>query len=97
MCLAFTLFGYWLAGLNNNSSATFYFIFMLFSALYVSDAFVMTIAALIPWYLIGTAVASAGYGLFVLLSGYFTLKKNLPAGWEVGCWLIHIVRFIAVG
>lgn len=47
------------------------------------------IAAVIPYYLIGIAIAAAMFGVFMVLNGYFIKKSNIPRGW---IWM-HYLAF----
>jgi len=82
IALSYSLIMYWMVDLNySDAGIYFYFLFALFTALYVSESLVVTIAAIIPWYLIGIAIAAASYGLFMILNGYFVKATNIPRGW----------------
>jgi ABC-type multidrug transport system permease subunit len=82
MALSYTIFAYWLVDFRSGAEAFFYFLLDLWISLYMAESLVMVVASIVPWYLIGIAVTAATYGMFLLVNGYFILKKNIPEGWE---------------
>jgi ABC-type multidrug transport system permease subunit len=89
MSLSFTLIAYWMIDLNDKTDHFWYFMLLLWGGLYVSESMVTMIAAFVPFYLIGIAIAAAMFGVFMVLNGYFIKKSNIPIGWV---WM-HYLSF----
>lgn len=50
----------------------------LFLSLMVAEAFMGVMAAAVPHYIIGIALAAGVYGFFMLCEGYFKIKSDIP-------------------
>lgn len=62
--ITFTAIGYYMVNFHNGAEQFFYFFLNLFAALYVADSVVVCVSAVIPWYLIGIAVAAGMCSVF---------------------------------
>jgi hypothetical protein len=47
----------------------------------VSEAFMTIMAALVPHFIIGIALAAGLFGMFMLSEGFFILKNDIPNYW----------------
>mmetsp|Transcript_59169 Transcript_59169/g.118763 ORF Transcript_59169/g.118763 Transcript_59169/m.118763 type:complete len:607 (-) Transcript_59169:230-2050(-) len=54
------------------------YITALFFSLLWAEAFMCLMAALVPHYIIGIALAAGAFGFFMLCQGFFKLKKDIP-------------------
>ena len=81
IALSFTLISYFMIELNQAADRFFFFLLMLFLSLYTAESLVVTISAIIPFYIIGIAMGATAYGMFMLLGGFFLKKTNIPDGW----------------
>jgi len=80
--LTFTLVVYWWIPLNEDEpSRFFWFVLLLFTALYVAESMMILISALVPYFIIALAIASFANAFFFLEQGYFLRKDNIVRGW----------------
>jgi ATP-binding cassette, subfamily G (WHITE), member 2 len=74
---SFTLITYFMIGLNQEGDRFWYFLIMLFAALYTAESIVVAISAVIPYYIIGIAAGAGFYGYCMLVGGYFLKEVNV--------------------
>ncbi|MES1910805.1 MAG: hypothetical protein MHM6MM_003335 [Cercozoa sp. M6MM] len=65
----------------------FLFLFNLFLSLFAAEAFMHAVAAIVPFYIIGMALAAGFFGLMMLAEGFFVLPSNMPVFW---LWAYYI-------
>ncbi|MES1909594.1 MAG: hypothetical protein MHM6MM_002310 [Cercozoa sp. M6MM] len=65
----------------------FLFLLNLFLSLFAAEAFMHAVAAIVPFYIIGMALAAGFFGLMMLAEGFFVLPSNMPAFWK---WAYYI-------
>jgi len=76
-----TVIIYPLVGLQSGADRFFIFLADLFLSLWCSEALMMLISVLVPFYIIGMALGAGVYGMFMLTEGFLVLKSNLPVYW----------------
>ncbi|CAG9466909.1 unnamed protein product [Pedinophyceae sp. YPF-701] len=82
---------YWLAGLNSDGQVFMRFVFNLFLALYTVESLMMCISLVVPHFLMGIAGGAGMLGMFMLVCGFFALRKELPlAVWR---YPMHYLAF----
>ncbi|GLJ44375.1 hypothetical protein SUGI_0930160 [Cryptomeria japonica] len=81
MALLFSLPVYFLAGLNGSASAFFYFVLVIWLAIYGANSLVAVLSAVVPNYIMGTTLITGLLGAFFLFSGFFLSKSDMPKYW----------------
>ncbi|OIV96999.1 hypothetical protein TanjilG_25824 [Lupinus angustifolius] len=77
----FTMPLYFLVGLNKNFTAFLHFLLLIWLILYTANSVVVCFSALVPNFIVGNSVISGVIGSFLLFSGYFISKKEIPKYW----------------
>mmetsp|Transcript_10569 Transcript_10569/g.28133 ORF Transcript_10569/g.28133 Transcript_10569/m.28133 type:complete len:633 (+) Transcript_10569:231-2129(+) len=78
---------YWLIGMQADAAKYFIYIALLFLALYASESFMLLIAAMTDYALLGLAFGAATYGAFMTVIGYL---KNVTTMTWVWRWMNYI-------
>lgn len=81
MALLFSLPLYFLAGLNGTASAFFYFVLVIWLAIYGANSLVAFLSAVVPNYIMGTTLITGLLGAFFLFSGFFLSQSDMPKYW----------------
>ena len=79
--LVFGGIAYWMILLHPGVSQFVLYVVILALCLNVSEGLVVAVSAVVPSFIVGIAIASCAFGGFMLLSGYFLLKINIPDYW----------------
>merc|ERR1712137_1083987 len=92
VALISSLFVVLIPGLNNMGM----YIAILYLSLMFAESFMNVIAALIPQFIVGIAVAAGCFGLFMLFGGFVVIKSTIPH-WLTWGWYIapHTYAFRA--
>jgi len=91
IAISSTVCAYFLAGLNSDAEAFFYFVLNLYLALMVTEALMLCIAVMVPHYLMGIAGGAGVMGLYMLVCGFFQARDELPD--PVWRYPLHYVSF----
>lgn len=78
---------YFMIGFNTTYSDNFiYFLVMIFCQFWTSENMVTALSAIVPAFIVGLALATCMFGLFMLVCGFFVLKPNIPVYWYWSHW-----------
>ena len=77
----FTAVSYYMIGLSPSPDRFFIFMLVLALALNVAEAMIIAISAIAPNFIAGLAAGAGSFGGFMLVCGFFLLKKNIPDYW----------------
>ncbi|KAG8478566.1 hypothetical protein CXB51_028343 [Gossypium anomalum] len=69
---------YYLVGLQKNFGHFVYFVLLLFSSMTVVESIMMTVASIVPNYLMGIITGAGIQGIMLLNGGFFRLPNDLP-------------------
>lgn len=69
---------YYLVGLQKNFGHFVYFVLLLFSSMTVVESIMMTVASVVPNYLMGIITGAGIQGIMLLNGGFFRLPNDLP-------------------
>ncbi|EQC30806.1 hypothetical protein, variant [Saprolegnia diclina VS20] len=73
-----------------------YFVLNLFLTLVVAESFMHVIGAMVPQYIVGIALASGIYGMFMLCEGFMVPRPAMPSYWLWGHYMaFHSYSFEA--
>eukprot|EP00127_Corallochytrium_limacisporum_P000732 Clim_evm18s25 gene=Clim_evmTU18s25 len=78
---------YWMVQLNPGAGQYFFFVLNLFLALYTAESFMIAISVVAPFALLGIAIAAMIFGFFMLMSGFFIVKSDIPDYWIWGYYI----------
>ncbi|TKY73821.1 ABC transporter G family member 5 [Spatholobus suberectus] len=81
LAILFTMPLYWLIGLNRNFTALLYFLVLIWLILYTANSVVVCFSALVPNFIVGNSMIAGVIGSFLLFSGYFISKHEIPNYW----------------
>ncbi|XP_020225693.1 ABC transporter G family member 5 [Cajanus cajan] len=81
LAILFTVPLYWLIGLNRNFMAFWYFLMLIWIILYIANSVVVCFSALVPNFIVGNSMIAGVIGSFLLFSGYFISKHEIPKYW----------------
>merc|ERR1712137_629880 len=83
VCLISVLFTSisYMIGLSTSPDRFFIFMLVLALALNCAEAMIITISAIAPNFIAGLSAGAGAFGGFMLLCGFFLLKKNIPDYW----------------
>jgi len=88
--LTFTTVAYWWVPLNEDGPARFFwFLLILYTALYVAESMMILISAIVPYFIIALAIGSFANGFFMLVQGYFLRKDHIVRGWIWGHYISY--------
>ena len=93
IALMFTAISYYMIMLNPGPGHFFIFMGVLALALNVAESLIVAISAVVPSFIFGLAAGAGSFGAFMLVCGFFLLKKNIPDYW---IWL-HYLSFQKYG
>ncbi|EFJ40488.1 hypothetical protein VOLCADRAFT_99753 [Volvox carteri f. nagariensis] len=82
---------YWLVDLNDSGDRFVYFFVNLYVSLTVVESLMMSIAAVVPHYLMGIAGGAGILGMFMLVCGFFQPVGELPA--PVWRYPLHYISY----
>eukprot|EP00042_Codosiga_hollandica_P055028 m.758572 g.758572 ORF g.758572 m.758572 type:complete len:156 (+) comp59036_c1_seq34:735-1202(+) len=77
-----TIIIYFMVGLSHGGEGFAVFLFCLFMSLLGAESMLALIAAIVPHYIIGMALGSGVYGMFMLSEGFFVIPSNIPVWWK---------------
>ncbi|MBA0803340.1 hypothetical protein Gohar_013566, partial [Gossypium harknessii] len=69
---------YYLVGLQKDFGHFVYFVLLLFSSMTVVESIMMTVASIVPNYLMGIITGAGIQGIMLLNGGFFRLPNDLP-------------------
>ncbi|KAL5174917.1 ABC transporter G family member 11 [Glycine soja] len=69
---------YYLVGLHQGHEHFVYFIFMLFTSLFLVEGLMMIVASMVPNFLMGIIVGSGILGIMMLDGGFYRLPSDIP-------------------
>ncbi|KAK4785584.1 hypothetical protein SAY86_002273 [Trapa natans] len=69
---------YFMVQLHPGFSHYIFFVLCLYSSVTVVESLMMAIASVIPNFLMGIIIGAGIQGIFMLVSGYFRLRKDIP-------------------
>jgi len=72
---------YWLVGLRRTMDGFLYFLLVVWMVVLMSNSFVACFSALVPNFIMGTSLIAGLVGSFLLFSGYFIAKDDMPKYW----------------
>ena len=81
LAILFTMPLYWLIGLNRNFTAFLYFLMQIWLILNTANSVVVCFSALVPNFIVGNSMIAGVIGSFLLFSGYFISKHEIPSYW----------------
>ncbi|KAK7410899.1 hypothetical protein VNO78_02104 [Psophocarpus tetragonolobus] len=81
LAILFTIPLYCLIGLNRNFTAFLYFLVLIWLILYTANSVVVCFSALVPNFIVGNSMIAGVIGSFLLFSGYFISKHEIPNYW----------------
>jgi len=81
LAILFTVPLYWLIDLNRNFSAFLYFLMLIWLILYTANSVVVCFSAAVPNFIVGNSLIAGAIGSFLLFSGYFISKHQIPSYW----------------
>ncbi|ESW09788.1 hypothetical protein PHAVU_009G156100 [Phaseolus vulgaris] len=81
LAILFTVPLYWLIDLNRNFSAFLYFLMLIWLILYTANSVVVCFSAAVPNFIVGNSMIGGAIGSFLLFSGYFISKHEIPSYW----------------
>ncbi|KAG2399449.1 ABC transporter G family member 5 [Vigna angularis] len=81
LAILFTVPLYWLIDLNRNFSAFLYFLMLIWLILYTANSVVVCFSAAVPNFIVGNSMIAGAIGSFLLFSGYFISKQQIPSYW----------------
>ncbi|WVZ18858.1 hypothetical protein V8G54_006180 [Vigna mungo] len=81
LAILFTVPLYWLIDLNRNFSAFLYFLMLIWLILYTANSVVVCFSAAVPNFIVGNSMIAGAIGSFLLFSGYFISKHQIPSYW----------------
>lgn len=93
IAIMFTIAAYFLIGLQLGLLQISIFVVTLALALNVAESLVVAVSAIAPSFIFGIAMGAGAFGGFMLVCGFFLLKKNIPPWW---IWL-HYLSFEKYG
>ncbi|KAL5982250.1 ATP-binding cassette sub- G member 1 [Asimina triloba] len=70
--------GYFLAGLQRTADNFLYFTLVLFACTWLVESLMMTVASVVPDFLMGIITGAGIQGIMMLNGGFFRLPKDLP-------------------
>lgn len=79
MAIAFVAPGYYIIGFRDKGIGLF--LTILFLALNYTEGLMLIISAIVPSFIVGTAIGAATFGLFMCVMGFFIKISNLPRPW----------------
>uniref|UniRef100_A0A0D6R0X6 ABC transporter domain-containing protein n=1 Tax=Araucaria cunninghamii TaxID=56994 RepID=A0A0D6R0X6_ARACU len=69
---------YYMVGLHSGFSHYAFFVLGLYASVTVVESLMMAIASVVPNFLMGIIIGAGIQGIFMLVSGYFRLPKDIP-------------------
>ncbi|RZC17620.1 ABC transporter G family member 5-like [Glycine soja] len=81
LAILFAMPLYWLIGLNRNFTAVLYFLMLIWLVLCTANSIVVCFSALVPNFIVGNSMIAGVIGSFLLFSGYFISKHEIPNYW----------------
>ncbi|KAL5565958.1 hypothetical protein UlMin_029122 [Ulmus minor] len=69
---------YFMVGLHPGFTHYLFFVLCLYASVTVVESLMMAIASIIPNFLMGIIIGAGIQGIFMLVSGYFRLPKDIP-------------------
>merc|ERR1712137_1466696 len=77
----FTSVSYYMIGLSTSPGRFFTFMLVLTLALNTAESMIIAISTIAPNFIAGLSAGAGSFGGFMLLCGFFLLKKNIPNYW----------------
>eukprot|EP00245_Coleochaete_scutata_P004280 TRINITY_DN16642_c0_g1_i1.p1 TRINITY_DN16642_c0_g1~~TRINITY_DN16642_c0_g1_i1.p1 ORF type:complete len:645 (+),score=134.10 TRINITY_DN16642_c0_g1_i1:25-1935(+) len=81
---------YFLVNLVRQADAFFFFCFVVFLCLVLSNSYVIFLSAFVPNFITGNTIITATTAFFFLFSGFFIPRENIPDYW---IWFHYISSF----
>eukprot|EP00897_Mesotaenium_endlicherianum_P005311 jgi/Mesen1/4808/ME000243S03986 len=81
LSVLFTLISWWSVGLAGGAGGFAFFCLVMFCAFFTANSFVSFLSAMVPNLVIGNTVALAITAYFLLLSGFFVKRTEIPKYW----------------
>jgi ABC-2 type transporter/CDR ABC transporter len=89
LSVAVSVVVYSLTGLNPQISRGSFFAFTIFVSLLTAESIMILIAAVVRHVFVGTAMATALFGAFMVVQGFLVHNQNIP-------WLLRWLQYIAL-
>ncbi|XP_047975455.1 ABC transporter G family member 1-like [Salvia hispanica] len=89
---------YYLVGLQQGASHFAYFVILLLSCLMLVESLMMTVATLVPNFLVGIIAGAGIQGIMILNDGFFRLPDDIPKViWKFPVYYISFQRYANEG
>ncbi|KAG6392744.1 hypothetical protein SASPL_146969 [Salvia splendens] len=89
---------YYLVGLQQDASRFAYFVLLLLSCMMLVESLMMTVATLVPNFLVGIIAGAGIQGIMILNDGFFRLPNDVPkVFWKFPVYYISFQRYANEG
>ncbi|GLT97955.1 hypothetical protein SLE2022_154940 [Rubroshorea leprosula] len=89
---------YYLPGLHKGADRLFYFVAVLFACMMLVESLMMTVASIVPNFLMGIITGAGIQGLMILGGGFFRLPDDMPdAFWKYPLYYLSFHRYAIQG